>query len=177
MNGTDKQNYGCELVACFDGRIAKITYDGPMSTKGNGITLQSEIINENGKQYLYQAVYWHLSEIVTPKSSYKQGEAIGYMGNSGLVTPSPSPFCLYCGTHVHFMLFVWESVNGTFVLLNADNGVQGAVDPLPFIANLQGEVGVDTSSEKDLAPFQYYIDQIKAKLVVLTIKVKQFLNL
>src|SRR3990167_2849495 len=161
LTGTPSQNYGSELVACFDGRVVKRTFESPMSAKGNGLTLESKPFIEDGKTKIYQSVYWHCSKL-SDKNEFKKGETVAYMGNSGLVLPKPSVECVHCGSHLHFMIYSWELQDGVWTLLNKDNGVGGAIDPLPLIDGLQGESeGDDTPFENDAPAYQYFIDLIR----------------
>lgn len=161
LDGSPQDNYGTELVACFDGQVVKTVFDNPMSTRGNGLTLQSNPIqNEQGEEFIYQAVYWHVSAIITNRNAFKRGECVAYMGNSGTVFPEPSSFCVWCGSHLHFMLFIFKKVEGGYALQNQDNGVGGAVDPTPYIESLQGLSGENTSIEKDLPPIRHFINKL-----------------
>lgn len=96
--GTNQETYGTPLVCPFPSAyVSKITFDGPMSLKGNGITI--------GYQNL-QVVFWHLSEVVTPpNASFKEGDVIGYVGNSGLCFPATTPESPYAGSHLHLMVY------------------------------------------------------------------------
>lgn len=163
LSGTPMQTYGSELVACFDGHIVKRTYESPMSTKGNGITFESDVIKESDGQYIYQAVYWHLSELAVG-TNFKRGETLGYVGNSGVVFPEPKVTCVHCGSHVHFMLFVYKLIEGAWSLQNNANGVGGAIDPLYYIDDLQGEEGEQPKVARKLSPFQYFLDKIAAAI-------------
>lgn len=163
LDGTPSQNYGTELVACFDGKVVRRYFESPMSSKGNGLVLESNPVEEEGKLRIYQAVYWHCSKL-SEKNEFKKGETVAYIGNSGLVRPAPTNECVHCGSHLHFMIYVYEFQNGLWVKLYSNNGVEGAVDPLPFIDGLQGESGDDTPFENDAPAYQYFIDLLVEKL-------------
>ena len=80
-------DYGCpmgtEILASCDGIVMASSYDG--SGYGNRVILQ----HESRKATLYA----HLSKsIVVPAQEVKQGEVIGYSGNTGYTT----------GPHLHF---------------------------------------------------------------------------
>lgn len=160
------KTYGSECIACFDGNIVKTNWNNPMSNKGNGLTLQSKVIEEDGVKRIYQAVYWHLSEIIKTSGEVKKGDVIGYTGNSGNVFPFPTQSAVFNGAHLHFMLFVfqWSNIKENWTLLDFDNGVNGAVNPVPYIDDLQGEEGIDPGILKDLPPIQYFFGDLWDKI-------------
>ena len=102
-NGIDilspPDSYGAEVLAAHDGKITQISIDDPTRKNGNGLFLQGH--DERGN-YL-QTAYWHLSRFnVWPGAEVKQGDVIGYIGNTGFVFPAPSFSCPHCGAHLHF---------------------------------------------------------------------------
>jgi hypothetical protein len=145
--------YGAACVAPFNCRKVKTTWDSPLSTKGNGITLQSDPFIENGKEIILQIVFWHLSGIVDDQY-FKEGEIVGYIGNSGAVSPAPTPECPYCGAHLHFMLF--EFHDG--MLTHANNGVKGAIDPFTRFDINSPYIG-ETDVAKDLPPVMWAFEK------------------
>jgi len=157
--GTPIQTYGTECV-CPQGNweVVKITWDGPNSTKGNGVTLQSD--NLSGT--MYQIVFWHTSEIkVKLNDKLKEGDVVCYVGNTGLVNPPPTADAPHNGSHCHLMLFeyLWitKSNGSQFVLQNSNNGVGGAIDPRNLFNYYDWyETTTDTGLAHDmwaLAPF------------------------
>lgn len=153
--------------ACFfpfpKGWTVKKTFDSPMSTKGNGVTLESDAFVEDGIEKKVQLVYWHLSKLVDA-TQHKYKDVIGYVGNSGLVLPAPSPECPYCGSHLHFMLYEFHKTEiGMFMLQNKDNGVGGAVDPMTRFSIEKIEYGDDTSVAFDAPPIQWAIEKLNLK--------------
>lgn len=161
LSGDNRQGYGAELITPSEGwQIVKTTFDNPMSTKGNGVTLQSQPFTEDGIEKICQVVYWHCSEIKTERHVRPAYDTVAYVGNSGLVKPAPTPQCPYCGTHLHLMLFDFHKVNGFWVLQNADNGLNGAIDPalrFDFTKVIEGE---DTGISKDLPPLVWAMNTL-----------------
>ena len=152
-----KTTYGSELIAVFDGTIVKNTFDFPMSTKGNGLTLESDpFVDDDGIKKIIQVVYWHNSKNVITAGRVKKGETIALVGNSGLVDPKPTFTQPFNGAHVHFMVFVYHWINNVWVLQEADNGVGGAQDPMKFI-NLNEVVYGKDAPENDLPAFQWAV--------------------
>lgn len=137
--------YGAKLVCPTDKKayLSKAWWDNPMSTKGNGIQITWE---EDGKDYTVR--FWHCSEIVQ-KNLYAKEDVLGYIGNSGLVRPAPSPECAHCGAHLHLMLYV--------------NGV--LTDPMEVFDLNQWFTSTDSGIVKDLPPIIYYLKSIWDKLL------------
>jgi hypothetical protein len=99
-----------EIYASHDGE-AHFTED---SMKGLGVT-----ITDKEKK----TIYWHMRESVRPLGSkwqVKTGDLIGYGDSTGYST----------GHHLHYGLKLLDASGN---VLNRDNGVDGAVDPLPYI--------------------------------------------
>lgn len=148
-NGTDFvigdsiQTYGTKLVCPFpQSYLSQKWWDIPMSSKGNGIQISWEEGTDR-----YNVRFWHCSEIVT-KLSYKEGEVIGYIGNSGLVKPAPAPQSPFAGAHLHLMVY--------------KNGV--LIDPLEIFDKDQWFLSDDTGLEKDLPPFFWVVNFIKEQI-------------
>jgi len=115
----EKRGFGTPVLAMHDGVVSQINYDVPHKTKGNGIY----VFSSDGRFYTN---YWHLATFEAQVGQVvKARQVIGTMGNSGNVTPKPSPECPLCGTHLHGGLFVPNHAN--------DYG--GFVDPLPYLFN------------------------------------------
>lgn len=150
---TPELTYGTAIVCPVPAaELSKTWWENSMSTSGNGIQIAWE---ENNDRYNMRA--WHCSEIVT-KSSYKEGNVIGYIGNSGLVRPAPTPQSPFGGSHIHLMLY--------------KNGV--LVDPLTVFNRDDWFISTtDTGIEKDLPPLrwalQFVLKQLR-KLLELIVK-------
>lgn len=137
----DRATYGAALVCPVNNaERLSITFDSPMSTKGNGIKL---VFWHEGQSFLIN--YWHCSEVVS-KPTYKLGEEVGFIGNSGLVAPAPAINGVFNGAHLHFMCYV----NGKLV------------NPLDYFDINKPFIGKDTGIEKDLPPFFWAIEKIRA---------------
>ena len=106
---------GTEILASADGVVMAASYDG--SGYGNRVILQHE-----GKK---ATLYAHLSRsVVKPAEEVKQGDVIGYSGNSGYTT----------GPHLHFEArSIWWDLSTakdpvTFLpLMSVDDNVQWSV--------------------------------------------------
>jgi len=166
-NGTDitigdpKQTYGSALIVPGEGwRVVKATYDNPMSTKGNGVTLQSSSFVEDGIEKVLQVVYWHCSEVMPSGKALPAESVVAYVGNSGAVSPEPSPSCPYCGSHLHLMMFELFYLNGKWVLQNADNGVNGAIDPMTRFSLSDLSYGTDSDIAKDNPPLVWAMGKL-----------------
>jgi len=166
-NGTDiiigdpKQTYGSALIVPGDGwRMVKETFDEPLSTKGNGVTIQSPSFIEDGMEKVLQAVYWHCSEVVQAHGELSAGTVVGYVGNSGAVRPEPSPACPYCGSHLHLMLFEFRRVGSKWVKWYTDNGLDGAIDPMSRFSLDNLEHGQDSDVSKDNPPLVWAMGKI-----------------
>lgn len=99
-----------EVYASHDGEA----YFSQDSMKGLGVT-----VTTSG----YKTIYWHLRESVRPLGSrwqVKKGDLIGFGDSTGFST----------GHHLHYGLKLLDS-NGN--VLNRDNGVDGCVDPMPYL--------------------------------------------
>jgi murein DD-endopeptidase MepM/ murein hydrolase activator NlpD len=151
--GTPKETFGTECV-CPKGnwKVVKLTWESPNSTKGNGVTIQSE--ENNG--VIYQVVYWHTSEIIIKLGqNLKEGDVICYIGNSGLCNPKPTSDKPFNGSHCHLMLFEYRKVTtpqGTeWKLQNSNNGVSGSIDPRNLFDFYNWyKVDLDTGLEHDI---------------------------
>lgn len=120
--------YGIGIVAAHKGRVVRVVADEPMSTKGNGVYVQTR-----EGDLRYKSVYWHLSEVLVRAGDLvKQGQLIGRMGNSGTVRPKPTERQPYLGTHLHFGLYLYRLVNGRRKA--EDNDYRGAIDPMPLFS-------------------------------------------
>lgn len=148
--GDETQTYGTRLVCPVkEAEISQSWWDSPLSTKGNGI----QIAWEEGKDR-FNLRFWHCSEIVV-RSSYKEGDVVAYIGNSGLCSPAPTDTKPFAGSHLHLMLY--------------KNGV--LIDPLTVFDKEQWYVAIDTGVDKDLPPLNRVlkfiiaqVDLLKAKL-------------
>lgn len=176
--------YGTACLTPTDGwHIAKKTFVSPLHTKGNGMTIESPAIMVNGESYLCQLVFWHLSEVTDNNDISQEETVFGLLGNSGTVFPAPTPECALCGSHLHFMKFLFKLVNGTWVLQAQDNGVGGAIDPLtaydandPFVFELDKPFrGEDTGIEKDLAPFSKFLTDVTNRVASVAFSIKKLI--
>jgi murein DD-endopeptidase MepM/ murein hydrolase activator NlpD len=144
--GDNQMTYGTKLVAPTDATLSQTWWVNPLSTSGNGIQIAWE---KGGERFNMRC--WHCSEIVV-KSFYREGEVIGYIGNSGLCTPAPTDTQPFNGTHLHLMLY--------------RNGM--LVDPLTIFNKDEWYLSPDTGVDKDLPPLfrviKYMTDVVKSLL-------------
>ena len=99
-----------EVYASHDGE-AHFTED---SMKGLGVVVV-------GKEC--KTIYWHLREAVRPLGSrwqVKTGDLLGYGDSTGYST----------GHHLHYGLKLLDNAGN---VLDRQNGVDGAVDPMPYL--------------------------------------------
>lgn len=134
--GTDLITYGTPLVCPFvKAQVVKKTFDSPMSTKGNGVTLKAVI----GKD-TFELVLWHSGEIRSMLGEeLVEGDVVSFIGNSGLCNPAPTTSKPYAGAHLHLMLYV--------------NGI--LVDPLLYFDKTQWYLGEDSGPLHDIEPLKW----------------------
>lgn len=126
-----KKGYGTKILAAHDGTVRRIDSDFPTKTKGNGIYLRSDRMDNLGSGVYIETIYWHLSDFtVKVGDKVKAGDTIGLMGNTGWVIPRPIALRPYDGTHLHFGLKIIDA-NG--VTANGSYGHFGYIDPTPYI--------------------------------------------
>lgn len=141
---TAQDTYGTALVCPFDkATVVKVTWDSPTSTKGNGVTIET---NQNGK--ILQVVLWHTSEVTVKVGQVlKEGDVICYIGNSGLCSPKPTKDTPFAGSHLHLMVFEWDNLLNCWK--DKDNGVGGAQDPGNYFDYQWYHTDSDTGYEHD----------------------------
>lgn len=99
----------------------------------------------------YLTVYGHLDEVVVRIGErVKQGDVIGFEGNTGSVLKDGKPQTIYedgihYGTHLHWGVYevapcskqghqiYFPAINKCYVIKNYNNGYHGAIDPLPLV--------------------------------------------
>lgn len=144
ISGDPIQTYGTLLVCPVPkAELSKVWWENSMSTKGNGIQIAWE---ENGDRFNMRC--WHCSEVVI-KKRYVLGDVIGFIGNSGLVTPKPIPESPFNGAHLHLMIF--------------KNGV--LIDPLEiFNKDEWFYTCEDSGIEKDVPPLFWIVEYTKKQI-------------
>ena len=165
-----RKMYGSNINTICNGRVSILIWDNPMSTKGNGVYVDSDIeTGSDGKQRFYRVVYWHAMDIdVRVGQSVKMGDYICDMGNSGWVFPQPTITNPYGGTHLHLGFYPYIYDNNVWKKEFPNNGFDGAVDPLPFIGNInpdnwETKEDIESIWEK-LFPVKWAIEKIKESL-------------
>lgn len=160
-NGTDFiigdsiQTYGTRLVCSIPSAyLSKSWWNNPMSTSGNGIQFSWDEGSDG-----YSARCWHTSQNVI-QPIYKEKDTIGFIGNSGLVRPPPTPQMPFNGSHLHLMVY--------------KNGV--LIDPMTIFDETKWFISEDTGVEKDLPPLFWALEYAKSQLKILTNKVALWLK-
>ena len=105
--------YNSPIYAANNGTVYKI---GTGCTPGylacNGRQGNYVLINHNAGGYY--TIYMHMNEIwVHEGDTVARGQQIGTMGNTGNVSPVPSSYSPYAGTHLHFGVRVGSPYGGT----------------------------------------------------------------
>lgn len=123
-NGVDLvRPHGEHMFAVEDGTVKAVKLDP--GGYGRHVRLWN-------KSKTREWTYGHCDAIfVKEGQEVKEGQFIATMGNTGFVVSGNTPYWEvnpYAGTHVHFGLRLWK--NGE--IQNYDNGVKGAVDPIPY---------------------------------------------
>lgn len=166
-NDTPQHTFGTPCICPFEtGTVVKVTFDDPHSTKGNGVTLQSPIIDG----VIYQIVFWHTCEIkVKLGDKVNLGDTVCYVGNSGLCSPSRDILHPFNGAHCHFMLFKYLplGINGNWILQNENNGANGAINARDLFDFTQcQETGVDTGFQRDMWSISDYVSWMSPDILV-----------
>jgi murein DD-endopeptidase MepM/ murein hydrolase activator NlpD len=159
-----EESYGLPIIATQDGTIQKVSWDSPMSTKGNGITVEGKsFVDTDGRKKLLCEVFWHLSDItVKIGQEVKIGQVIGHMGNSGFVVgDNNNPFG---GTHLHYMIYEYHLENGTWVKKGDNKDTGGTVNPYkwlhPYWRENAPEIDI-IDINKQLHPLKWILDNIQ----------------
>lgn len=115
-NGIDMMgSWGTPILCVQDGKVIDIHND-----KGDGYGNYVRILSGE-----LEWIYGHLSSISVVKGQdIKTGTQLGCMGNTGMVTPKPTIWQPFAGTHLH--LGCRRVVNGT--VQNYNNGFFGSFD-------------------------------------------------
>ncbi|MBQ6841371.1 MAG: M23 family metallopeptidase [Bacilli bacterium] len=99
--------YGSPIYAANDGTVVSAGYEVQYCGAGGNCV----VLLHDGNYY---SQYAHMAYVtVKPGDTVTKGQIIGAMGNSGVVSPMPSPSCPTCGTHLHFGVFNGNPYRGT----------------------------------------------------------------
>lgn len=145
--------YGAKLVCPVpNAEFSYKWFTDPMCTQGNGIQIGWEEGNDR-----YLLIFWHCSEIVV-QNTYKEQDVVGYIGNSGLVSPKPTYTEPFNGAHLHLGL--------------RKNNV--LIDPLEIFDLSRWYTSEDSGQQKDLPPLfwslAYAKQQVNKLLALLGLK-------
>lgn len=144
-NGIDLVGaWGTPIFAVEGGKVVE-SWDNGNAGKQVGI------LTDKGLEWEYD----HLSRIdVALGTIVQEGDQIGLMGNTGFVVTGSTPYWAsnpYAGTHLHLQCRPTKPFTGSGTwnvsypdgtraeLLYYENGTKGAVDPVPYFANLPSE--------------------------------------
>jgi len=144
ISGGSVATYGTKLVNPFPKALVnKVWFESPLTTKGNGVKIQ--FTDERGK---ISTVVWHCSEC-NYQEEYLERDTLGFIGNSGLVTPAPTFAAVHNGAHLHLMSYVNDVL----------------VDPREIFDFTKWYVSeTDTGVVKDLPPIQHFLNIISGKI-------------
>ena len=166
--GDSKTTYGTPCVCPYpEATVVKVTWDSPLSTKGNGVTIE---FRESPDKIL-QTVFWHTGEIaVTVGQKLKEGDIICYIGNSGLSTGKSNINDPFSGAHLHFMVFEFNLVGGRYVMKDATSELSGAQNPRNYHDFSKWYAGVDTGAKHDIEPLRPFLAGMNAVQILAFLK-------
>ncbi len=101
LSGEKSLIYGKPVISSSEGTIYKINFSDEY---GGGYGYYVEVLSENNLLLMYAHLEKPSSEILVNKK-INQGELVGTIGNTGKVSPMPTPNDLYAGTHLHFAMY------------------------------------------------------------------------
>ncbi|MDD5178313.1 MAG: M23 family metallopeptidase [Candidatus Nanoarchaeia archaeon] len=144
-----------DLEPCYfnyygKGKVYRLT-DDPLLGVGVDVLVQDT-------EGIFQLRFWHFkSYVVKAGQEVESGDLIGYCDNTGQST----------GTHLHFDLAEGTfQNNGTFDLINRDNGFFGKIDPYPYWDN-RFVLDVKYNVEEQVSILQKMINTIKSLIGLL----------
>lgn len=142
-SGDGPSTYGLPVVWSFPfpGKPYRMMVNSPLAAKATRASAQIDGIDPN-TGITYSCIYIHLSSApyvvedgVSNSIVFKQGDIVGYIGNSGAVIPKPTPTNPFGGAHLHLALGIKKPGEANFTmvdpLLHFDilNPFRGADDP------------------------------------------------
>lgn len=99
--------YGNPIVSVMSGTVVYAYDEGDLPTSDLRWTYGTYVVveHENGTR----SYYAHLKSRTVSVGDYvSKGEIVGYSGNTGRVSPVPTPDNPLAGTHLHFEIRVWN---------------------------------------------------------------------
>jgi len=167
--GYDSQKmYGADLFSPCKGKVIQVVWTNPMSSKGNGIYIESEhYFGSDGQERYDLWVMWHMMHVdVAIGQELSEGQYIGDMGNSGEVFPVPTANNVYAGTHLHIAKYPYIKTNLGWHKDVPNNGYGGATDPELSLGDLNpaGWVRKNNNFEwisEVLEPIKHFIKYIQ----------------
>ena len=98
--------YGSPIYAANDGTVVSAGYEVKYCGSGGNCVV---LLHDDN----FYTQYAHMAYVtVKAGETVTKGQIIGAMGNSGVVSPPPSPSCPTCGTHLHFGIFKGNPYSG-----------------------------------------------------------------
>ena len=176
-----KYHNGIDIVAPYGTPILATTDQTIVGVKNNPDGYGRHIRSVDSK---YEHTYGHLSLIIVKEGDkIKEGEVIGFMGNSGFVVSGATPYWSlnpYAGTHLHYgMRKLAKSSNSYVVYLGkkyyiADypGDAAGAIDPVK-VWEQEIEQPV-TNNEKEVTQMQLTVISLANQAISL---LRQIINL
>jgi murein DD-endopeptidase MepM/ murein hydrolase activator NlpD len=168
-NGIDLvQPHGTPLLAIEDGVVVSVAEE----RNGWGRHIRFISAEPDSQGNFREWVYAHNSaHHVKVGDVVKEGQHIADMGNSGFVVSGQTDFWRnnpHAGTHLHLGLrmvrktnrgFSYAGSNIKLQVLNYENGVRGAIDPMPIIARIDAK-----APRPQLLHLISLLERLKAKL-------------
>lgn len=173
-NGSSRNTYGCPVFAPCDGIVTKVYWEGgPVAANGNEVVFHTSKFEEGSVWKVLEFRFVHLSgvdESLEGKQVF-MGAVLGYVGNSGLVSPAPTALTPYAGTHLHLGMIEYEvdEATGNLINKNEKNGVYGLLDPMTRI-NLEDFDTMTEDVTKDAPALQWGISSLKLSSTIDIIK-------
>ena len=120
--GSDWETYGTPFVCPFSSATLHAR-EIESATGPKGSRVQIRHVDWKGRELILGGL--HLSEI-SENAGFVEGDVIGYIGNSGSVTPKPSIIRPAAGAHLHLTLLVDGKLTDPTLFFDVRNPYRGA---------------------------------------------------
>jgi len=125
-----------EVRASHSGTVSRVKTDRS-SLGGIVVYINSPVVQDKGEEIIFSTAYAHLDQAIVKEGQYiKQGDVIGYEGNTGFVISGNTPYWGDApgdkGLHLHFSLYEFIKKGGAWVK-RRNEALAGSLDPLPWI--------------------------------------------
>lgn len=143
------------VAAAHDGIVYAVKTDR-QSLGGLCLWIRSPSLDLNGQESCITTGYGHFDQIIVKAGQkLKQGDHIGYMGNTGFVISGGTPYWGNApagkGTHLHFTLYENIMKNGAW-MPRFNNLMQNSSDPLSYLTKGK-ELGGLTAILRNLSAY------------------------